>query len=52
MIVTADTDIVLIALYVLWDLDVDKLSIESGKGKDKRWLLTHVYAKLLGEETC
>ena len=35
-IVTVDTDVVVIALYHYFSLDVDELWIELGAGKDKR----------------
>ena len=32
--VTVDTDVVVIALYTFWDLDLEELWIEFGRGKD------------------
>ena len=52
LIVTADTDVVVIALYALWDFDLEKLWIEFGREKDCTWLPVHAYAKALGEEIC
>ena len=52
MIVTVDTDVVVIAMYIYWDLDVEELWIEFGAGKFKRWLPIHAYAHKLGEEVC
>ena len=51
-IVGSDTDIVVIALYHFYDLDVNELWIEYGVSKNKRWLPIHEYAKCLGEEIC
>ena len=51
LIVTVDTDVVLIALYAFWDLDLEELWIEFGKGKDRKWLPVHAYVKALGVET-
>ena len=33
LIITVDTDVVVIALYAYWDLDVKELWIEFGTGK-------------------
>ena len=52
LIVTVDTDIVVIALYAFWDLDLEELWIEFGRGKDRGWLPVHAYAKALGDEIC
>ena len=49
MIVTVDTDLVVIAFYAYWDLNVTKLWIEFGTRKDRRWLSVHSYAELLKE---
>ena len=51
-IITVDTDVVVIACYIFFDLDVDELWIEYGTGKNKKWIPIHVYASLLGEEKC
>ena len=45
MIITVDTDVVVITLHGNWDLDVFELWIEFGKGKDHQWLPIHSYAK-------
>ena len=37
-IITADTDVVVIACYIFFDLDVDELWIEYGIGKNSRFL--------------
>ena len=37
MIVTVDTDVVTIALYAFWNLDIDELWKVFVKRKDKRW---------------
>ena len=50
MLVSVDTDV--IAMYVLWDLDVEELWIEFGARKYKRWLPIHTYAHEVGEEVC
>ena len=42
-IVSSDTDIVVIALYHFYDLDVNELWIEYGVGQHKRWLPIHEY---------
>ena len=49
-IVGSNTDIVVIALYHFYDLDVKELWIEYGIGQHKRWPPIHEYAKCLGEE--
>ena len=51
-IITVDTDVVVIACYIFFDLDVDELWIEYGTGKNKKWIPIHVYAILLGKEKC
>ena len=51
-IVTVDTDVVVIALYHFYDLNIEELWIEYGTGQHKRWLPIHNYAHTLGEETC
>ena len=50
MLVSVDTDV--IAMYVLWDLDVEELWIEFGARKYKRWLPIHTYAHEVGEAVC
>ena len=50
LIVTVDTGVVLIALYAFWDLDLEELWIEFGKGKDRKWLPVHAYVKALKVE--
>ena len=52
LIVTVDTDVVVIALYALQDLDLEELWIEFGRGKDRNWLPVHAYAKALGKDIC
>ena len=47
---TVDTDVVVTTLYAFQDLDLEELWIESGRGKDRKWLPVHAYAKALGEE--
>ena len=50
IIITVDTDVVVIALYTFSSIDLDELWIEFCSGKNKRWLPIHRYAKVLGEE--
>ena len=52
LIVTVDTDVVVTALYAFWNLDLEELWIEFGRGKDPKWLPVHAYTKALGEEVC
>ena len=52
MIITVDTDVVVIAIYVFFSLDVQELWIEFGSGMNRRWLPVHLYAYSLGEEIC
>ena len=47
-----DTDVVVIALFHFYDLDLEELRIEIGVGQHKRWLPIHIYANRLGEEIC
>ena len=49
MIVTVDTDVVVIALYVYWDLNVNVLWINFSTEKNRRWLPIHSYGELFGE---
>ena len=51
-IITVDTDVGVIALYIFFAIDVDELWIEFCTGKNKRWLPIHLYANALGEECC
>ena len=52
MIITVDTDVVVIALFVFCSLNVQELWIEFGSGKNKKWLPIHQYAKIFGQEKC
>ena len=52
MIKTVDTDVVIIALALFSELNLEELWIEFGIGKDRRWLPIHKYATELGEQTC
>ena len=52
LIVTVDCDIVVIALNAYWDLDINELWVEFGKGKDRRWLPIHLYAEHFGRVIC
>ena len=49
-IITVDSDVVVIALFAYWHLDVDELWVEFGIGKDRKWLPIHAYARALGED--
>ena len=51
-IISPDNDVVIIALYAFWHLDVDELWVEYGVGKDRRWLPIHTHAHQLGESVC
>ena len=51
IIVTVDTDLVVIILYIYWDLNVTELWIEFGAEKDRRWLPVYSY-ELLGKRVC
>ena len=51
-IITCDTDVVVIALYAFWFLNIVELWVEFSSGKDKRWIPLHLYDKALGEELC
>ena len=44
------TDIVIIALYHFFDLNVTDLWVEIGEGQNRRWLPIHLYVMHLGEE--
>ena len=45
MVVTVNTDVVVIDFYAYWDLDVAEVSIEFDKGKVCRWLPIHSYVE-------
>ena len=49
---TVDTDIVVIAVSLFQELNIDKLWIEFGTGRRKRWLPVYSYATKLGKNTC
>ena len=57
-VVTVDSDVVVIALYVFFTLrrqkELQELWIEFGVGRDKKWIHIHIhsYAEVLGEDTC
>ena len=51
-IYTVDTDVVVIALYHYFSLDIDEFWIEFGVGKNRRFLPIHLYAEAMGEELC
>ena len=50
LIKTVDTDVFVIALAHLLDLEIDVLWVEFGTGKKKKWLPIHVYAQQLGKQ--
>ena len=52
LIVTVDTDVVVLALCHFFKLDLHKLCIEIATGKNRRWLPIHLYAKTLPQEMC
>ena len=43
-------DVVLIALYAFWNLEINGLYVEFGAGKNKHWISVHDIAADLGEE--
>ena len=51
-IITVDTDVVVIALYHFFSLDINELWIEFGVGKNRKFQPIHQHAKDLGEELC
>ena len=51
-VITADTDVVVIALGCFYLLRPEKLWIEFGVGKHRRWLPIHTYVNILGESKC
>ena len=52
LIVTVDTDVVVLALHHFFSLDLQELWIEIGVGKNRRWLPIHLYAEILKQDTC
>ena len=50
--ITVDTDVIVIALGLFYDLELSELWIEFVAGKDKKWMPIHRYANKLGEEKC
>lgn len=52
LIRTVDTDIVVIALSMFQQLDLEELWIEFGFGKTKRWIPVHLLSISLGKEKC
>ena len=51
-VITADTDVVVIAFGCFYLLRPEKLWIEFGVGKHRRWLPIHTYVNILGESKC
>ena len=52
LIVTVDTDVVVLALCNFFNLDLQELLIEIGIGKNRRWLPIHLYTERLHQEMC
>ena len=52
LIVAVDTGVILIQSYAFWDLDLEDRWIRFGRGKERKWLPVHAYAKASGEEIC
>ena len=52
LIVTVDTEFIVIESYAFWDLDLEDRWIKFGRGKDRKCLPVHGYAKALGVEIC
>ena len=52
LIVTVDTDVVVLALCHFFNLDLQELLIEIGIGKNQRWLPIHLYTERLHQEMC
>ena len=51
-VITADTDLVVLALYAYWFLEIKHFWDEFGQGKDQRWCPIQKFAKALVEEVC
>ena len=51
-VVTVDTNVPVILLYAFWDIYplIEKLWIDYGESKDRKWIPVHIYAKTFGEE--
>ena len=52
LILTVDTDVVVLALCHFFNLDLQELLIEIGIGKNRRWLPIHLYTERLHHEMC
>ena len=52
LVLTVDTDLVVIALGVFHKLNTAELWIEMGVGGSKQWIPIHKYSQLLGEDVC
>lgn len=48
---SSDTDVVVIGMAVLEDLNVDALWVTFGKGKDLRWIPIHDIVRSLGQRS-
>lgn len=52
MIITVDTDLVVIGLSVFSKLKVEELWIQLGTGINRKWIPIHAYGSQLGENVC
>ena len=52
LIVTVDTDVVVLAIHHFFSLNLQELWVEIGVGKNRRWLPIHLYAATLKEDIC
>ena len=52
LIVTVDTDVVVLALCHFFNLDLQDLWIEIGTGKNRRWFPIHLHVETLQQEMC
>ena len=52
LIITVDTDVLILALCHFFNLDLQELWIKAGTRKNWRWLPIHLYAETLHQEMC
>ena len=52
LIVANDTDVVVIALYAYFSLEINKLWVEYSTGNNRCWLPIQQYASIIGKEKC
>ena len=52
LIVTVDTDVVILAIHHFFSLGLEELWVEIGVGSKRRWLPIHQYAKSLSRSIC